>query len=346
MPSVIDQLTNRGLIKPPTHLKSNVHYECMMGSIAYGCSNNNSDVDVYGFSIPPKDMVFPHLTGYMSGFGRKPTAFAQYQQHHVKDELHDKEYDLSIFNIVKYFQLVMENNPNMIDSLFVPRRCILHSTKLAEHVRENRKLFLHKGSWHKFKGYAYSQLQKCKNKNLRQFVLLCDNLGLDYHIGMDTFLEIEDTKFSQADKVLFKQLYAKVHQSGKLSKRIDTIKKYGYDVKFAYHIIRLLNEVEQILTEHDLDLQRNREQLKSIRRGDWALEEVEEYFQKKELELEALYTKSTLRHSPDEEAIKTLLLECLEMHYGSIENCVVQPNKAVNALLEIRSITDKILKGM
>ena len=43
--------------------------------------------------------------------------------------------------------------------------------------------------------------------------------------------------------------------------------KFGFDVKFAYHTVRLLNEAEQLLLEGDLDLQRNREQLKSIRRG-------------------------------------------------------------------------------
>jgi hypothetical protein len=30
-------------------------------------------------------------------------------------------------------------------------------------------------------------------------------------------------------------------------------------VKFAYHVVRLIGEVEQILTEGDIDLRRNRE---------------------------------------------------------------------------------------
>jgi uncharacterized protein len=38
-------------------------------------------------------------------------------------------------------------------------------------------------------------------------------------------------------------------------KRREIIDKYGYDEKFAYHVVRLLNEAEQILTENDLDLQ-------------------------------------------------------------------------------------------
>jgi hypothetical protein len=58
----------------------------------------------------------------------------------------------------------MDNNPNMIDSLFVPRRCILHTTQIGEHVREYRKEFLHKGSWHKFKSYSFSQIHKLRTK--------------------------------------------------------------------------------------------------------------------------------------------------------------------------------------
>lgn len=165
--SIVDKLTSRGLITPPPHLKTNIHFEVQMGSIAYGCSNDSSDIDLYGFSIPPKDIIFPHLTGHINGFGKHPAKFEQYQQHHVKDKTFDKEYDISIYNIIKYFQLVMNNNPNMIDSLFVPRRCILHSTQVGEHVRENRHLFLTKRAWHSFKGYAYATVQKIKNSTNR-----------------------------------------------------------------------------------------------------------------------------------------------------------------------------------
>ncbi len=34
----------------------------------------------------------------------------------------------------------------MIDSLFTPWRCVMHPTQVGEVMRENRKLFLHKGA--------------------------------------------------------------------------------------------------------------------------------------------------------------------------------------------------------
>ena len=293
MGSIVDKLTSQGLITPPTFLKNNIHYECIMGSTAYGVSSDNSDIDVYGFAIPPKDLIFPHLAGEIQGFGRQKKRFEQFQtKRSVKSKDGRTKYDLAIYNIVKFFQLCMNNNPNIIDSLFVPRRCIVHTTQVGEHVRENRKMFLHKGAWHAFKGYAYGQMHKMNTKDPE-------------------------------------------------GSRKELVEKYGYDVKFAYHVVRLLNEIEQILTERDLDLERNREQLKSIRRGEWKQNQIVEYFTIKEKFLEELYTKSDLPHSPDETAIKSLLLECLEMHYGSLKECVTKLTEEKQLLKELQLLVDK-----
>lgn len=297
MGSLTDRLAVQGRIKPPPWLKNSIQYETIMGSRAYGCSDlDSSDTDIYGFCVPPKEMIFPHLAGEIVGFGKvRAPRFDQFLAYHVKTE--HTEYDITIFSIVKYFQLCLENNPNMIDSLFTPRNCVCHSTMIGELVRENRRLFLHKGAWFKFKGYSYSQMHKLKTKNPE-------------------------------------------------GKRVETIAKYGYDIKFAYHVVRLLNEVEQILTDGDIDLQRNREQLKAIRRGDWTEFQVEDYFNTKEKALEALYATSPLRHSPNEGALKQLLLNCLEQHYGSLDKCVTVTSEAYvkGALLEIQATIAEVLK--
>jgi uncharacterized protein len=165
MASVVQRLAKAGVYNPPPFMPENMHYETMMGSVAYGVSDDTSDMDIYGFCIPPKNYIFPHLAGHIQGFGKQPDSFNNSQQHHIKDpDGRNIEYDIDIYNIVRYFQLCMENNPNMIDSLFTPQFCVLHSTHVGNLVRENRRLFLHKGSWHKRKGYAYSQMHKMDNK--------------------------------------------------------------------------------------------------------------------------------------------------------------------------------------
>ena len=298
MPSTFTQLQQKGLLPgAPAFLNTAIQYEVIMGSIAYGVSNDSSDMDVYGFAIPSRDQVFPHLRGHIPGFDEPDPGFQQYQQHHILDRDamggRGREYDLTLYSIVKYFRLCMQNNPNIIDSLFVPRNCILYSTAVGELVREQRLIFLHKGCWVKFKGYAYAQMHKMTTKQPQ-------------------------------------------------GKRQKLVTEYGYDVKFAYHVVRLLNEVEQILMEQNLQLDRNKEQLKSIRRGEWSIEKIQTYFHKKEHELESLYLHSALPEKPNEKAIRQLLLNCLEHHYGSLDQCIAQPDQAMSALQAIRQIIDGV----
>jgi len=295
--SALQRLTDRGLVKPPRWLPGNVQYETIMGSVAYGVSSDTSDVDVYGWAIPMKEDIFPHLRGEILGFGKQPKRFEQYQEHHVEDRDalagHGRTYDLTVFGIVKFFSLAMENNPNIIDSLFTPATCVLHSTRIGNLVRENRRLFLHKGAWPRFKGYAYSQLHKLAIKQPQ-------------------------------------------------GRRAELVAEHGFDTKFGYHVVRLIGEVEQILVEGDIDLQRNNEQLKAIRRGEWTEERLRAWFAEKESHLERLHAESTLRAVPDEGRIKALLLEALEEHYGSLEGCVVDPGRAVAALRNIQAELDRV----
>ena len=295
--STLQRLTERGLVKPPRWLPGNVQYETITGSVAYGVSSDTSDVDVYGWAIPPKEDLFPHLRGEVPGFGTPKPRFEQFQEHHIHDHDalagHGRTYDLTIYGIVKFFNLAMENNPNVIDSLFTPVNCVLHSTKVGNLVRENRRLFLHKGAWSKFKGYAYTQLHKLSIKK-------------------------------------------------PLGKRAAVVAKHGYDVKFAYHVVRLLTEVEMILMEEDIDLQRNNEQLKAIRRGEWTEDRLRQWCADKESHLERVYAESKLRSTPDEPKIRALLLNCLENHYGTLEGCVVNPDRAVEALKNIQAELERV----
>jgi uncharacterized protein len=297
MASVVQNLIRRNLIQTPNFLADNICYEIIGGSISYGVSSGDkSDIDIVGFCIPSKELIFPHLTGEIFGFDTQVQRFEQWQQHHINDIDKKKEYDCTIYSIVKFFRLCMENNPNMVDSLFVDRDCILHTTQIGEMVRENRKLFLHKGAFHKFKGYAYSQISK---------------------------------------------LSSKTYQKG--GKRAEDVETHGFSTKFGYHCLRLLDEVEQILMFGDLDLRRNKEQLKSCRRGEISEEDIKKIFNDKEKHLENLYHTSKLREFPDEPKIKKLLLDCLESHYGSLSAIIEKPDISKQTLREIINLAERAL---
>jgi len=288
---LLQDLTKRNLIHPPSWLPDNTVLLVIMGSAAYGVGTNTSDQDIYGVAVPPKDQVFPHLAGEIPGFGQQIQRFQQWSEHHIQDPNRAVEMDFSVWGIVKYFQLCMDNNPNMLDSLSVPRNCVIHTTAVGELILENRKLFFHRGCYFKLRGYAYAQMSKIRNKT-----------------------------------------------NSSNPKRAADIEKFGMDTKFAYHVVRLALECEQLLATQDLDLQRDREILKSIRRGEWSFERLETWFQQKESTLETLYASSSLRMEPNEAAIKDLLLKCLEHHYGNLDAAIARVPELNSLITDLQAV--------
>jgi predicted nucleotidyltransferase len=282
---ILHDLQRQNIITPPKWIPDNTKFLGVTGSTAYGMNTDGSDLDVHGYAIPHKEMIFPHLAGNIPNFGTQSERFRVYQQHHVKTLDGQKEYDFCIYNIVDFFNLAMQSNPNCLELLFLPRRCIIHTSHLHEHVLSHRHLFLSKKVMAKLRGYAYGQLNKAKNK-------------------------------TEAD-----------------GKRAEDIAKHGYSTKQVSHALRLVLQAEQILSECDLDLERNSQFLASIRRGEWTLERAEKWFEEKEKSLETLYANSSLPAVADEARIKQLLMECLEMYFGNLDT-VISKNPSMEKFID------------
>ena len=67
---------------------------------------------------------------------------------------------------------------------------------------------------------------------------------------------------------------------------------------------------------------------------------MRDWFASKEKALDDVYHKSALRYKPDEEAIKALLLHCLEEHYGSLANAVVI-DRTAGLTAEVEAVLDR-----
>ena len=288
-------LHEKGLIKPPSWLPDSICYEVVMGSHAYQTNTEDSDFDVYGFCLPPKDVLFPYITR-VYGFD-SVNNFESFQKHHVFDKTalnnNGREYDLTIFSIVKYFRLCANNNPNALDALFVPQQCVLYQSTIGNMVRLRRHIFLSKRCFHSYIGYAFSQLHKMDSK--------------------------EPT-----------------------GKRVEIRERYGFDVKFAAHVVRLLLQCQQIFEEGDIDLTKHSERIKAIKRGEVSKEEIKEFFEAKRKYLEGLYqTSDKVPYKVDEDRIRTLLLECLEHHYGNLSNVIERKDKYEMAFRDIVEVVER-----
>lgn len=124
------------------YVKQHTIFEMITGSKAYGIHNENSDTDIMGVMIPDKS--------YFYGMDK----FEQYK---------DSETDYTIYNITKTIGLLKENNPNIMNMLMPPHRCIITNSKYWEMVIDNVDLFISKKCKFTYLKYAIAQLKRIKS---------------------------------------------------------------------------------------------------------------------------------------------------------------------------------------
>jgi predicted nucleotidyltransferase len=90
--------------------------------------------------------------------------------------------------------------------------------------------------------------------------------------------------------------------------------KYGYDTKHAYHLVRLIRMCREILITGKVLVKRpDREELLSIRNGAWTYEQLIDFADREEKELNELYLTSTaLPKFPDKEKLDQLCIRLVE----------------------------------
>lgn len=123
-------------------------YEYVRGSHLYGLNTETSDVDTGGVYIEPLD----HCLGLGITYPEV-----------VNDETNDTTWN----SLRKYFALLLNSNPNILESLYVPEDKIIYKHPVMDIILENRDKFLTKKSFGSFCGYARTQLVKCKSLKTR-----------------------------------------------------------------------------------------------------------------------------------------------------------------------------------
>lgn len=98
-------------------------------------------------------------------------------------------------------------------------------------------------------------------------------------------------------------------------KRSELEEKYGYDTKHAYHLVRLIRMCREVLTTGRVIVKRpDREELLAIRNGAWTYEQLIEFAEREEKELNELYnTTNVLPKLPNIIKLNQLHMELVEM---------------------------------
>ncbi len=124
-----------------------------VGSVTYGTNiPGKSDRDYYGFFMPPKDYLLGLKNIEQVEFRTNSTSSGH------KNTASD--IDCTLYSLPKYFNLLLNNNPNTIETLFIPENCRTFETAYSKKILENKEIFLSSKSYHSFRGYSHSQLAR------------------------------------------------------------------------------------------------------------------------------------------------------------------------------------------
>jgi hypothetical protein len=113
--------------------------ECISGSKAYGLQTASSDTDLKGVYYLPKKQFYG----------------LEYTQQ-VSNESNDEVY----YELGRFVELLVRNNPNILELLASPAHCILYRHPIMEQLQLD--MFLSKLCKDTFAGYALTQVRKAR----------------------------------------------------------------------------------------------------------------------------------------------------------------------------------------
>ncbi|MEL6559816.1 MAG: nucleotidyltransferase domain-containing protein [Bacteroidota bacterium] len=113
--------------------------ECISGSRAYGLDTPESDTDIRGVYILPKEQFYS-----MDYVGQ------------VNNETNDESY----YELGKFIDLLTKNNPNILELLNTPEDCVLFKHPIIEKIESS--VFLSKLCEQTFGQYAMTQVKKAR----------------------------------------------------------------------------------------------------------------------------------------------------------------------------------------
>ena len=306
--------------------------EFKVGSYLYGTNTENSDTDICGIFLPNIEYVL----GFKTCEEVDLSVIDKLENGKNSSKALDKKY----YEFRKFIKLALENNPNILEMCFVNNKNITFINDIGRNLLRIKHLFPYKGLKQKFLGYAFSQkhkmvikkdnyfdfknyqsyiITKYKNNLSKSLIELIFEGNYPYFIkksldkyGNINFVTVGDVNFMPAT-TLYKSLNMIEDRLSKVGNREELTLKYGYDCKFGSHLIRLMLEGVELLTTGNLEFPlKDANLIKDIKQGKWKLEEILDYSNELELQIEDLSKNSKLPERPNYDEIERFTIDILK----------------------------------
>lgn len=266
--------------------------DCLVktGSHLYGVAKPDSDIDYRGFVFPPIQ--------YLIGLDK-------FEQKEFK-----KPDDTIIYSYHKFIHLLIQNNTHALEVLFAPQDMVITSSSLFKNLLAHKHLFISRDNFRSFWGFSISEWRKVKGTAIK-----AEKIAPNEQRIIDMIREVFKPDKVWMDEII--ETLTKNHTKIEVpstrhlgDRRKDSIEKYGYSVKNAYHAIRLLHQGIELLTNATMTFPRPEAgHLIDIRNGKFTLDELQVEYDDLMNKLITAKDQCKLQPKQDRQAINKMLID-------------------------------------
>lgn len=271
--------------------------EFVTGSRLYGMATADSDIDRRGVCLEDEIDIYG-LTPFDKPY-------------------EDKDSDRVIYSLKQFADLARDSNPSIIE-LFYMTDNLVESARMQNiwsKIRAYRHAFISRKVTKTFVGYVISQRKRMDThykwmRGKAPVKPVPEDYGMIYDVDgsprwTDTLLK---NKYDNHLKDY--QSYATWIEN-RNPERHETEVAFGFDTKHGSHIVRLLEEVDELHQYGTITFPRPEAGLlRDIRKGAWSYDQLIDWMEKKIQHIEMVADPSScLNHKPNDKQINQLLID-------------------------------------
>lgn len=278
-------------------LNKRIIFQAVVGSQLYGMATPESDVDIRGVC----------LENALEIYGLNP----------MDKPYEDDKHDTTIYGLKQFAKLALGSNPNIVEMFFAKNDCINpQDRRIWDLIRDNRLAFISRKVTETFIGYVISQRKRMDTHHdwmtgKPPVKPMPENYGLEIDDDGGAPHWANPYLKNEYDNLLKDYQSYETWKTNRNKKRHQLEVDYGYDTKHASHIVRLLEQVEELHETGVITFPRPEAKLLlEIRKGAWSYDKLIDWMTAKITHIKTVVDpKSVLEIKPKPALVDRLLMD-------------------------------------